>query len=137
MTLRTFTRVFCFGCLATSKQKWRENENLTNFSVSSVVVYFLSRYVLKAESWVPRPPFYPLSIGSLGFLKKWPLIRYRGLNAKLHVFLPRIFSVFILFLKYKEKRYANFSSTYRDCQGLSNHIFFIFLSLTLRTVGPI
>jgi len=53
MTLRTLTGGFCpkrFGCLATSKRKWRENENLTNFSVSGAVAYFLSRTLLKAES---------------------------------------------------------------------------------------
>ena len=55
MTLRTLHLGFRpkpFRCLATGTQKWRENENLTNFSVSGAVVYYLNRLALNAESWV-------------------------------------------------------------------------------------
>ena len=73
MTLRLLPEGFCLKpgcCLAMSSRKWRENENLTNYSVLGAVVYFLRRYILKAVSWVPRPSLHPLSIGSLRFLKK-------------------------------------------------------------------
>ena len=72
MTLGIFPGGFCpkpLGCLATAEQKWRENENLTNFSFSSAAQYFLSRCVFEAESWVSRPHFHPLSNGTFRFLK--------------------------------------------------------------------
>ena len=92
---------------------------------------------MKAERWVPRPSFHPLLIGSLGFKKKQTIYRCRGPNAKLHVFLPHIFSVFIIFLKYGEKSLPNFCYTYRVWQGLSTSIFYFFLSLSLSTIGLI
>ena len=69
------------------------------------------------------------------FWNKLPLIRCKGPNAKLVCFLSHIFSAFISFLKYGEKNPSSFSFTYRDCQGLSNHIFYNFFTLTLSTVG--
>ena len=100
MTSRTMTGGFClklFGCLATGVQKWRENKNLTNFRVSSVVVYFLSRYVLKAESWVPRPSFYPLSIGSLRFLRKYIPDPMQGSQREVTCFFALYFFSFYFF----------------------------------------
>ena len=107
MTLRTLTGWFCpkrFRCLATGEQKWRENENLTNFSRSSAVVYFLNRCVLKAESWVIRPFFHPLSNGALRFLKNRTTFALHWSQRENAVFFDFLFCGFYFFSRTQRKR---------------------------------
>ena len=70
MTLRTLPEGFCPKrgcCLAMSKQKWRENENLRFSYFSIEIMAFLNNCVSNAVNWVPRPERHALSIGTLIF----------------------------------------------------------------------
>ena len=131
MTVRTLTGGFCPKrgcCLATGLRKWRENENLTIFSVSGAVLYYLNRWVSNAESWVSRPSFILFRLAVSDFWKMLPLTRCRGLNAKLLIFLHHIFSVFIFLTNKVNETTPIFLSACRAWQGLSTLFFSYFLS---------
>ena len=107
MTLRILPGGFCpkpLGCLATVEQKWRENENLSNFSFSSAAQYFLSRCVLKAESWVSRPHFHPLSNGIFRFLKNCTTFTLYWSQHENVVFFNFHFCGFYLFSQIQNRR---------------------------------
>ena len=70
MTSRTLPEGFCPKrgcCLATSKQKWRENENLRFSYYSIEIKVFLNNCVSDAVNWVPRPERHVPSISTLTF----------------------------------------------------------------------
>jgi len=107
MTIRTLPGGFCpkpLSCLATRKQKWRENENLTNLSVSGAFVYFHSRCVLRATSKVPRPIFHPLSNGTLRFSKNCTTFALHWSQRENAVFLDFDFCGFYFFSRIQRKR---------------------------------
>ena len=126
MTLRVLPCVFFLkplGCLATDEQKKRENENFTNFSDSSAVLYFLSRCVLKANIKFIDYLFILFRMAYSDFLKVAPLLRFVGHDVKITYFLN---SNFIQGAAKVRKQISKFPST--KITYFINLLFFSFCS---------